>query len=51
MKILITGGCGFLGANLASSFIRNSDEIFIIDAFYREGSKKNLEWLKHHETQ
>lgn len=46
MKILITGGCGFLGSNLASHGICQGYEITVIDNFYRDGSKLNLEWLK-----
>lgn len=47
MRILITGGCGFLGSNLAFDVIkRNSGELFILDNFYREGSEKNLAWLE-----
>lgn len=45
-KILITGGCGFLGSNLAYDFLNSEDEVFILDSLYREGSKLNLEWLK-----
>ncbi len=46
MKILITGGCGFLGSNLAEHFIKKNYEIFIIDSLEREGSIDNLNWLK-----
>ena len=46
MKVLITGGCGFLGTNLAFSFLKNEDEVFIIDSLERKGSLENLEWLK-----
>ena len=45
MKVLITGGCGFLGSNLAAEFIRKNFEIFIIDSLEREGSFDNLNWL------
>ncbi len=45
MKVLITGGCGFLGSNLAAEFIKKNHEIFIIDSLEREGSKDNLNWL------
>jgi len=45
MKVLITGGCGFLGSNLAAEFIKKNYEIFIIDSLEREGSKDNLNWL------
>jgi len=46
MKVLITGGCGFLGTNLASFFLGNKDQVFIIDALFRKGSSENLDWLK-----
>ena len=45
MKVLITGGCGFLGSNLAAEFIKKNYEIFIIDSLEREGSFDNLNWL------
>lgn len=46
MKILITGGCGFLGSNIASSVMERGHELIIIDNLYRIGSEKNLSWLK-----
>ena len=46
MRILITGGCGFLGSNLAASFLRKGYEVFIIDSMERLGSENNLNWLK-----
>ena len=46
MRILITGGCGFLGSNLALYGINNGYEVFVLDNFYREGSKENLNWLR-----
>ncbi len=47
MKILITGGCGFLGSNLANEVItKKRGELFILDNLYREGSGKNLKWLQ-----
>ncbi len=46
MKVLITGGCGFLGCNLANSFLSEGSEIIIIDALFRKGSEQNLKWLK-----
>ena len=45
MKILITGGCGFLGSNLAAEVIKRGDELFIFDNLYRAGSEQNLKWL------
>ena len=46
MKILITGGCGFLGSNLAASFIRKNYEVIVVDSMERLGSENNLNWLK-----
>ena len=45
MKVLITGGCGFLGSNLASDAIAAGDELMVFDNLHREGSRQNLEWL------
>lgn len=46
MRLLITGGCGFLGSNLASDAISRSDELIVFDNLYRNGSRENLSWLK-----
>ncbi len=46
MRILINGGCGFLGSNLASYGIKNGYDITIFDNLSRLGSSQNLEWLK-----
>ena len=46
MKYLITGGCGFLGSNIASKILEQGDELIVFDSLYRYGSYQNLEWLK-----
>ena len=46
MKILINGGCGFLGSNLASYGIENGYDITIFDNLSRLGSATNYKWLK-----
>lgn len=46
MKYLITGGCGFVGSNLAIEVLRQNEELFILDNLSRFGSSKNLDWLK-----
>lgn len=46
MKVLITGGCGFLGSNIAASYLKEGCDVFIIDALFRQGGTQNLEWLK-----
>jgi CDP-paratose 2-epimerase len=44
---LITGGCGFLGSNIASSYLREGVEVVVIDALFRRGSSANLAWLEN----
>ena len=46
MKYLITGGCGFLGSNIASEILKQGDALVVFDSLYRQGSYQNLEWLK-----
>ena len=46
MKILITGGCGFLGSNIAASYLQSGDEVTVVDALFRKGSELNLKWLR-----
>ncbi len=46
MKYLITGGCGFVGSNLALEVFKQKEELFILDNLYREGSVQNLQWLQ-----
>lgn len=46
MKFLITGGCGFLGSNLASEVLKRDEELIILDNLSRMGSIVNLSWLK-----
>ena len=46
MKLLIVGGCGFLGSNLASHGIKCGYDITVFDNLSRLGATQNLEWLK-----
>lgn len=46
MKLLITGGCGFLGSNLAAHAIKNGWETTLFDNLHRNGSIDNLAWLR-----
>jgi CDP-paratose 2-epimerase len=45
LKYLITGGCGFLGSNIAREILKKNDELVIFDNLYRQGSSQNLTWL------
>lgn len=44
--ILITGGAGFIGSNLADRLARDGHEVLIYDALSRDGVERNLAWLK-----
>ena len=46
MRYLITGGCGFLGANIASEILKLGHELIVFDNLSRNGSNENLIWLK-----
>lgn len=46
MKILITGGAGFIGANLAYYYLSQGHEVLIIDNLSRKGTEINIGWLQ-----
>jgi|SRR5581483_6091836 len=46
MKILITGGCGFIGCNTAADFLRRGSDVTVLDDLSRPKSDLNLEWLQ-----
>lgn len=46
MKILINGGCGFLGSNLAAHGIKNGYDVTVLDNLSRLGASENLKWLR-----
>jgi CDP-paratose 2-epimerase len=47
MKILITGGCGFVGTNLALFLKQKNHKISSLDNLSRKGSKYNLKLLNN----
>ena len=46
MRLLITGGCGFLGSNLAVDAMARGDTVLVFDSLYRTGSLANMNWLR-----
>ncbi|HVJ01665.1 MAG TPA: NAD-dependent epimerase/dehydratase family protein [Sphingomonas sp.] len=44
--ILITGGAGFIGSNLADRLASEGHDILIYDALSRAGVERNLRWLE-----
>ena len=43
---LITGGCGFVGANVAAHLLRNGQSVILFDDLSRAGVERNLQWLR-----
>ncbi|MAG26922.1 nucleoside-diphosphate sugar epimerase [Candidatus Pacearchaeota archaeon] len=47
MKVLITGGAGFLGSNLARRFLKQGASVILCDNLSRRGAELNYEKLKN----
>jgi len=45
-RILVTGGAGFIGCNLADALLDQDHEVTIFDSLVRGGAKRNVEWLR-----
>jgi len=47
-QILITGGAGFIGTNLAARLCEDGARVRVLDNLSRPGSERNLTWLYDH---
>ena len=45
MRVMITGGAGFIGSHLAEAYLKKGDEVYIIDDL-STGSRENIAGLK-----
>jgi CDP-paratose 2-epimerase len=46
LRVLITGGAGFIGANLADALAAQGAEVLVFDNLSRSGVEVNWEWLR-----
>lgn len=46
MTYLITGGCGFVGSNIACRLLAENRDVAVFDNLSRHGSMQNLDWLR-----
>ena len=46
-RVLVTGGCGFLGSHLCERLLASGDQVLCIDNFFT-GARKNVESLLDH---
>jgi CDP-paratose 2-epimerase len=46
MRVLITGGAGFIGSNAVHRFLQRGAQVTIYDNLSRRGSISNLDWLR-----
>jgi CDP-paratose 2-epimerase len=46
MNCLITGGCGFVGSNLAVYLMQGAGQVTVFDNLARHGASANLSWLR-----
>src|SRR4051812_13575986 len=44
--VLITGGAGFIGTNLADRLLREGERVILFDNLSRAGVERNHEWLR-----
>jgi CDP-paratose 2-epimerase len=44
--VLITGGCGFIGCNLADALAARGEQVRILDDLSRAGTQENAAWLQ-----
>src|SRR4051812_46515904 len=44
--VLITGGAGFIGCNLAHRLLSTGNRVLVLDNLSRAGVERNLSWLR-----
>jgi CDP-paratose 2-epimerase len=44
--VVVTGGAGFIGSNLADRLAREGSHVLVFDSLCRAGAERNLAWLR-----
>jgi dTDP-glucose 4,6-dehydratase len=47
MRVLVTGGCGFIGSHFVKRLAARGDEVVVLDKLTYSGNRANLEGLRH----
>jgi CDP-paratose 2-epimerase len=50
-RVLVTGGAGFIGCNLADRLAAEGHDVLVLDALVRPGVEANLDWLRRRHPQ
>jgi CDP-paratose 2-epimerase len=46
VKVIITGGAGFIGSNAAARHLARGHEVVVLDNLSRRGAERNWSWLQ-----
>jgi CDP-paratose 2-epimerase len=46
MHVVVTGGAGFIGSNVAAHYLREGHRVTVLDDLSRGGTRLNLPWLR-----
>lgn len=47
MRVLVTGGCGFIGSHFVKRLVESGDEVVVLDKLTYSGNLANLEGVEH----
>jgi CDP-paratose 2-epimerase len=46
LHVIVTGGAGFIGSNVAAAYLRGRHRVSVFDNLARPGTERNLAWLE-----
>ena len=47
MRVLVTGGCGFIGSHFVKRLVASGDDVVVLDKLTYSGNRANLEGVRH----